>query len=231
MQRRMLFRLADHELRVAEAAEVRGLRYRPPDRWSVPELLWSLAVMDPEMDAIISGKQRAEHEQRMQLFRDFQAGKPEAREAYRDLVTATSMSRGRIPPPPFEETDFKPYPPAYEELTGFNSSRTIAALYRRGFVDHFSHCRRYNLALTAAGFAEARRLGGVRWSEIVGLDAVQRNWRKHSDFRLGLSDTEIAILYPRRKNGPPRDVVVIDGVDHEYGFTELVVNRLYPDPP
>jgi hypothetical protein len=36
-----------------------------------------------------------------------------------------------------------------------------------------------------SGASEARRLGGVRPSEIVDLDQVQANWRDPKDFRLG----------------------------------------------
>jgi hypothetical protein len=201
MQRRMLFRLADHELRVAEAAQVRQLRYRPPDRWSVQELLWSLVETDPGMGAIVFGHQRSLHEMRMQGRRYLE---------------------DRGVPPPFKETEFAPHAPNYDELTRFNSSRTVTTLYRRGFVDHYSWRHRYNLALTAEGFAEARRLGGVRQSEIVDLDTVQRNWRKRSDFRLGRSDAEIAILHPRRKDGPPCEA-------NKHGWPEPVVDRLYPE--
>jgi hypothetical protein len=71
-------------------------------------------------------------------------------------------------------------------LVKFNPSRAIVGLERRGFVLRERTRRHANLALTVEGFAEARRLKGVRVSEIVDLDRVAAAWRETRDFALGM---------------------------------------------
>ena len=75
--------------------------------------------------------------------------------------------------------------------------------------------RRDNLALTVEGFAEARRLGAVRASEIVDLDQMQANWRAPQDF---FSPFDLC-----RDDDPP-----CDKVDGEFGGTRLAIGKFAP---
>jgi hypothetical protein len=86
-------------------------------------------------------------------------------------------------------------------------------LERRGFVARDDYRRHDNIALTAARFAEACRLGGVRQSKIVDLERVQANWRAIENFALGYRH------YLGREDGPPEDR------DPETGFKRRVVGK------
>jgi hypothetical protein len=178
----MLLRLADHELRCAEAARERQRPYRSPDRWSRSELTASTYRRE------IEARQREWHEFRMRNLRLLRARDPTTLEMY-----------GR----------FEPRYPEDNELQRFNPSRTIATLERRGLVAHDHR----SIALTAEGFALARRLG-LRDSAVVDLDRVQAAWRDPDDFMLWDHWHRSVLLC---EDGPPRDA------------GRLVVNKLYPD--
>jgi hypothetical protein len=87
-------------------------------------------------------------------------------------------------------------------LVRFNPSRAILGLERRGFVLRHRYRRHANLALTAEGFAEARRLGGVPESEIADLDRIAERWREPDDFCLGLEGDYW------HDDGPPNDLEI-----------------------
>ena len=183
MQRLMLFRLADHEVWLAEtASELRRL-YRSPDRWSLADLIYSLA--DDALYDTVTTNQRADHERWQATLRAFSAGDERAREQFALVVNISA--RLRKPNPSLTPTAFEPSRPRYRDLQRFNPSRALAGLVRGGFVLRGNYCRVRALALTAKGFAEARRLGGVPDSAIVDLDGVQANWRAPNDFLLGFT--------------------------------------------
>jgi hypothetical protein len=92
-QRLMLFRLADHELRLAEAAQVRQLSYRSPDRWSLRTLTWSTFY------AQITAGQRARHEGWQEMLRRMKAGDKDALEYVALLVNGSGRLRRPGPNP------------------------------------------------------------------------------------------------------------------------------------
>jgi hypothetical protein len=190
-QRLMLFQLADHEVRVAEAAAERQRPYRSPDRWSLRTLTYG--TFHAQIVA-------------MQWTRQRVAGRVEerAREvgANAKVWAAIASTYVRMPGDLTVPDDFASHRPKDHELQRFNPSRAIAGLEKRGFVLRDRYRRLDNLALTVEGFSEARRLGGVRESEIVDLDQMQANWRRVDDFRLGISD----LWVDWRDDGPPRVV-------------------------
>jgi hypothetical protein len=204
-QRLMLFRLADHELRLAEAAQERQLPYRSPDRWSLRWLTYSTFYTQ------VTAGQRAQYEAWQGTLRRMKAGDKEALDHVAFLVNISG--RLRRPGPDLDPSDFEPEWPGDRELQRFNPSRAIIGLERRGFVERNHYSRFDNLALTPEGFAEARRLGGVRQSEIVDLDRVQANWRAVENFALGYRGP----LW--RDDGRPEDVVA------EHGYPSLVVGK------
>src|SRR5215831_5032679 len=73
-QRLMLSRLADHEVRVAEAAAQRQRPYRPPDLWSLNTLTYSTYYKQ------IIAAQRAHHEWWQDMLRGWRAGNATATE-------------------------------------------------------------------------------------------------------------------------------------------------------
>src|SRR6516164_9318135 len=98
-QRLMLFRLTDHELRVAEAAQVRQLPYRSPDRWSLSELTYS--TFRPQLIA----EQRASHEAWQETLRLWKAGDEAAGKQVAEVVNIYNIVRKRAP---IDLTDFEP---------------------------------------------------------------------------------------------------------------------------
>jgi hypothetical protein len=213
--RRMLLRLADHELRCAEAAQERQLPYRPPDRWSLRTLIHST------FHAEITARQRAGHEAWENTLRAWQAGDKAATEHVAFLVNITA--RLRRPPPPLDPTAFEPKRPTDHELRRFNPTRTIATLERRGLIARYRYARRDNIALTVQGFAEARRLG-LRDSAVVDLERVAANWRDPDargleGFMLGYDDVLL------RDDGPPMEA----DPESSFGFRRLVVGKFVVD--
>jgi hypothetical protein len=100
--------------------------------------------------------------------------------------------------------------PDEDEIQKLNPGRAINGLEQRGFALR-DHChRKDNIALTVEGFIEARRLGGVRASEIVDLDQAQANWRAPEDFLLGA-----AYAWHRDDDPPWEDLhPVVSQFDH-----------------
>jgi hypothetical protein len=170
IQRAMLFRLAQHEVRIAEMAAELQHPYRSPDRWSLRSLTWSACYRQ------VAALQWARAETGKAVAA---AGGGAALHAI--AVTCTPMPRDLSQVP----DDFQSYRPSDSELQRFNPSRAIVGLIKRGLVLRDDFCRVLNLALTVEGFAEARRLGGVPDSATVDLDRVQTNWRAPGDFMLG----------------------------------------------
>lgn len=190
MQRLMLFRLADHELRVAEAAAERQRPCRSPDRWSLGTLTYS--TLYPQIVALQWTRQRVAKEV---------AERARADGAEPHVWAVIASAYVRMPDDLTVPGDFAPRRPDDHELQRFNPSRAIAGLEKRGFVLRDRSRRINNLALTVKGFAEARRLGGVRASELVDLDQVQANWREPDDFFLGFTDWWVDL----RDGAPPQD--------------------------
>jgi hypothetical protein len=191
IQRLMLFRLATHEVRVAEAAAQRQRPYRSPDRWSLAELLYSLSNGDLHERAI--APQRRRHAFQRALLEGCKNGNKFATEMIK--LQANIAASVHKPGPNLDPEEFQPEWPDYRDLERFNPSRAIRGLAERGMVHRDGYRRMNGLALTREGFSEARRLGGVRDSEIVDLDKVQANWRESEDFGLGWKRGEL----------PPRD--------------------------
>src|SRR6201995_3476390 len=71
-QRLMLFRLADHEVGMAEAAAERQRLYRSPDRWSLTGLTYSTFYER------LTAPQRAAHRDWQETLRLFEAGDKDA---------------------------------------------------------------------------------------------------------------------------------------------------------
>src|SRR4051794_4889610 len=92
----------------------------------------------------------------------------------------------------------------------FNPGRAIARLARDGFVLRDTYYRRDNVALTAAGFIEAWRLGGVRGSEIVDLDRVTDAWTARGSVLLG---GRYWVERVSREDGPSREVSMFAHVE------------------
>ena len=178
IQRAMLFTLAQHEVGMAETAAELQRPYRSPDRWSLRSLTWGACCRQ------ITERQRAKHDDWNATLTAFRAGDERATEHVK--IIANLHSRLRTPLN-WDATEFEPSRPEDHELQRFNPSRTIVGLERRGFVLRDRYRRIDNLALTVAGFVEARRLGGVAESEIVDLDRVQASWREPDDFWLGFT--------------------------------------------
>ena len=176
MQRQMLFGLAQHEVGIAETAAGLQLPYRSPDRWSLRSLTYSMFFEE------LVAPQRAAHERWQDTLRRGQAGD---KDAQADVVRVINLNNRFHMPTNLDPTEFEPRSPTNYELQRFHPSRAIVGLERHGFVLRDHHYRIKNLALTVAGFAEARRLVGVPNSEIVDLDRVQANWREPDDFWLG----------------------------------------------
>lgn len=175
----MLFRLAQHEVGIAETAAEMQRPYRSPARWSLRSLTWS--TFHDQIEA----QQRAAHDGWNATLTAFRAGDEHAKEHITFLVNIHARLRK---PLNLDVTEFEPSRPSDRALQRFNPSRAIVGLERHGFVLRDHYCRTNNLALTMEGFAEARRLGGVPDSEIVDLDRVQANWREPGDFRLGFNE-------------------------------------------
>jgi hypothetical protein len=177
-QRLMLFQLADHEVCVAEECAEHQHPYRSPGCWSLTDLTISTfheQLVEP---------QRAAHDAWQETLRRWQIGDAEART---EVARVTNINNRIGLPTVLDPSEFEPRRPNDYELRRFNPSRAIGGLERRGFVLRDEYHRTNNLALTVEGFVEARRLGGVRPSEIVDLDQVQANWCAPIDFRLGRS--------------------------------------------
>ena len=193
MQRSMLFRLARHEIGMAERAAELQRPYRSPDRWSLRSLIYSAAYHQ------VIARQRAAHDGWNAVLAAWRAG---------DEANVHARLRK---PLDLEPTDFQPHRPSDSDLQRFHPSRAIVGLERRGFVLRDRHRRTGNLALTVEGFAEARRLGGLADSEIVDLDRVQANWRELDDFMLGFTgpmfrdDDAGAIRWAARAATAPSD--------------------------
>ena len=187
MQRQMLFKLAQHEVGIAEMAAELQRPYGSPDRWSLASLIYS-AVRDP-----ITARQRAEHEWNENLKQtamsalkqDEQDRTPEQTFAVEAIKLRINANRALRRPTDLDPKDFEPYWPEDRDRQRFHPSRAIVGLERRGFVRRAHYHRINNLALTVEGFAEARRLGGVPDSAIIDLDRVAANWREPDEFMLG----------------------------------------------
>jgi hypothetical protein len=185
----MLFHLADHELCLAEVAAERQRPYRSPDRWSLRHLTYSTFYNQ------IIAMQWTRH--RVGL-----AAEKAARKAGWSVDAARAIAvcsvRQSDAPSTIPEDYVTPRPDDWD-IKRFNPSRAILGLERRGFVVRDHYWRHANLALTVEGFGEARRLGGVRASEIVDLDRVAANWRAVRDFQLG-----VEFAFNGEDDGPPR---------------------------
>ncbi|MFL5253324.1 MAG: hypothetical protein ACJ8AI_10595 [Rhodopila sp.] len=163
---------------MAEAAAERQRPYRSPDRWSLTSLTYSTFF-----ERFVA-PQRAAHEDWQETLRLFEAGDKGALARVARVINLNNLC-GR--PTNLGRAAFVAEWPRDREIQRLNPSRAVAGLEQRGFVLCDHHYRHNNVALTVEGFAEARRLGGVRSSEMIDLDRVQARWYDPKDFGLGLS--------------------------------------------
>jgi hypothetical protein len=226
MQRQMLFALARHEVGIAETAAELQRPYRSPDRWSLAQLIY-VAARDP-----ITARQRAAHEWNENVLKtgtdalkqDEQDRTPEQNFAGGVIVARVNLNRALRRPTRLNPKEFEPEWPDDHERQRFHPSRAIVGLERRGFVLRDNYHRFVNLALTVAGFAEARRLGGVPDSEIVDLDRVQANWREPDDFLLGVRS-----FYCRPDDADGIRLTQRMATDPDYAELVASLNRADPD--
>src|SRR5256885_2233360 len=118
MQRAMLFRLAQHEVRVAEAAAVRQRPYRSPDRWALSQLIYAVASQDEFYDRALKW-QRWGHAMRQSTLQQFGAGDPSATEYLAKMVSLSART-GRQLVDLDEPEEFEPRPLDYVDIARFN---------------------------------------------------------------------------------------------------------------